>query len=1739
MTKAPFSLQMRRTQDKWTRREKTHSDFLDMLAEQEEKEEASSPLSAAMPSPLLSLTSSRKILSISDASGLQKILDGIKHHMGSEDAILKRTQAYIRGTIERTHVMLGLGGTFKQKLNRLAFRMGLVLTRVVDGALVSYPIVVKVRPSWMGMVRLISVFDVTTNRTGFLKLSIPFAPMKDFRKRRDLRLVLECQKVRTSWDLETVEGPRDGAETQSDSLETSDGPQALTEYTFLVIKFIIDEKDSYYRRVLLKYEPPSRSHLPSQSEKKANNTLVRLVEIFNEGKLNELLEYSKRVLLPSSTYRSFESITSGSRMTRSLQSGGDEEGSSIISSIMDHKSALEVDSRTDLVVIRTSLFRVLILREVFQWRSQFYLVQVLNRHDVTQVSFFHFHTNRLYSFFLFREFVDRSQKLKNHWKNFFKLLESHAKLRTLVKHAGLTHPIPTSSTQPMEPEESDAPYPSIPLSSGDSSDQEFSFAFQHLTCYAKLLARDGGASIILINNNHRPILGSSFEAYEAPPAANKSEMNRDEKSFNALLNPVAEGEASYQDDLASAASYQDAFSEETADLEPLTAFSNEKVAELIAEPDAFPLANGSLAESVSQSSQVFELPSIISDSRAIPSLQQPGDVPPIVLKSSLSSRQDRDMSELRVGGVFDNEDSLTVEENKEPKTVRFLVDSASLESDNLTGWLGALQEAEERKRKAREEEEVAALASRLREEENERRHREEERKRQLEIWLMREEEEFQVRLVEQRRIAEEARIRREEEERRRREEETLRRQLIQSLSRDSVASMLHTAQMNIVSQEITALLIDNTVELLVNRAIEERVRLKNAKMLTFSTLSTSVAVERLLTETTADLIDTIVNEEISWDILLGVFFFYFIHSLVREVVSLAQEDVEQEIEEQLERDEMLEKQRQELRKKAYYPAKVRSTVNESSHFLLNRKDPSLVPVNAWTEEFSVFSTVSPTRPTRTMSAARHRDQARAVVFMTSSAAQAAPQTALLPRPKTSSTVRNLKAESIATPEQLVRALRSASEDFDVSVPQHVDRRGEVHKAAAASYAPHLPEALLLELDTVAAYDPSRTQLSASRRPTTGQQRRGRPRSPESQGLRSVASRPEEKNARPATAPLSVCKDKEALYQESLKQIHRLGFAPSHASHCLVDLADGQPLRRPWEYTKYWQNLLSAFVRYHANLPSVKISSQPVQKMPSVGESLEEMASLSSAYGFDDKEAFEVFRDRPPFWLLKKQLTILQRAIRPEKFHSIRIRNGFSHLPKYELIKNRERSPTVEQLVCCLAECRGSVGEVIEKVFDLEFMKEIELVCDAINVKALICAVPDAECLFQGPAAVSAAASQGESVKNALSQASQVSQPIEWKDSSQVLESIIHRRNEEVKLYNRTKRRDTVMIAEEQQPTNPRRSKVIRRNSALCLTDFESDETFVVALKKVLAMNEQMSNVQRSIAEPPKETSRSSIGTSSHIPTGMMLLPRVGGVQRGGGSFSATTSLDSSSVILRSRASFVNVQPSRSHSQKWTNPLVDLAALPADDREQRPSSRASFHARSVRGSFLRSSQGADGPMATQRASFVHKVRASAQFAPSSERSVEDFSMREDSMAEDGGQPEDHSLVIGFPENSTELPGLESGRKPFSARQKRMTSFSQAEDPAASEQPAPPTRKRSYHFEKFLIEEAFREDVPNNGMSNLSILTRRDAQKLEQEETLLKSNKLYIREPIERKIELLTKMTPSVKRIGGSFSDKVVS
>jgi hypothetical protein len=198
-------------------------------------------------------------------------------------------------------------------------------------------------------------------------------------------------------------------------------------------------------------------------------------------------------------------------------------------------------------------------------------------------------------------------------------------------------------------------------------------------------------------------------------------------------------------------------------------------------------------------------------------------------------------------------------------------------------------------------------------------------------------------------------------------------------------------------------------------------------------------------------------------------------------------------------------------------------------------------------------------------------------------------------------------------------------------------------------------------------------------------------------------------------------EEDGLYIQSVKQVQRLGYVPTmdHTASSAGSSLSGKPSKRPWAYAAHWNRLLSEFLASHA------VENMKVSNNPQIGVSLS-LPSSSSAL-IPRSSSSSVMVCRPPFWELKKKIKELQKAI------SITSSSVFAN--KNTSIGSNPRLKSgmlsVEEMVCALAETRGSVGEVVARLSDhnLEFISEIQLVCSALNVKSMVCSLPGGEDLF--------------------------------------------------------------------------------------------------------------------------------------------------------------------------------------------------------------------------------------------------------------------------------------------------------------------------------------------------------------------------------------------------------------------------
>lgn len=255
------------------------------------------------------------------------------------------------------------------------------------------------------------------------------------------------------------------------------------------------------------------------------------------------------------------------------------------------------------------------------------------------------------------------------------------------------------------------------------------------------------------------------------------------------------------------------------------------------------------------------------------------------------------------------------------------------------------------------------------------------------------------------------------------------------------------------------------------------------------------------------------------------------------------------------------------------------------------------------------------------------------------------------------------------------------------------------------------------------------------------------------------NKPAPANPQPSQLPGTLHKSREMLSKygdqedglliQSVKNVQRLGYVPTISTG-----NTRRPVRRPWAYAAYWQRLLQDFLANHAVNNVSHMQANPPQSPSQLPTSSSSAAT-----------------SRPPFYYLRKQLTTLNKALATTR----------PLLPSATPHPNPSQRGqlSVEEMVCGLAECKGSVGEVVSRLHHptMGFLSEIQLACGSLNVKSLLCSFPgggelvgELKALLQGegagtPAAFDADATDlfspentGDNMFTATSGSDQVNQP---------------------------------------------------------------------------------------------------------------------------------------------------------------------------------------------------------------------------------------------------------------------------------------------------------------------------------------------------------------------------------------------
>ena len=454
--------------------------------------------------------------------------------------VVNRLQAAVKGAIERNELRLGVGAR-RDKANRpMEARLGVV----VQGQ----AMLLCVQASWMGKVTHIKVFDICKGTTSKIKLRTPFTPVRETGTPRRLVLTMQVCKYpsskRSSRSLKALRQQEGAAEElQSESCMDVE----------LVLKFTDSDTGHYsYRRM--------RLHLLNLTEAAPGNEKQVNLEELSLTEHRSLLDLPEHPSLYNTLLRNGgagrgdglhePSLGASVVMEGTLTSVGSPRlGLTSIAQGQERPSQERFDLATSEyrfatatvstledsgppfgVVSVTNAQTVELVKEGFQWRGLFYLVRVVNEHDVTQVTLTQLCSDRVFIFLMAREHLDRSHSLAKRWTMLLSILERNPAAKNFLQpHSGrllvsdnfslLDGP---SELQLFNSSLSDLPSftQNNPLQLTASEHQaavaalEAPLTILNKVVYTSLLPRGNGVSILLVDPRNRPMIGSSLEVLD-------------------------------------------------------------------------------------------------------------------------------------------------------------------------------------------------------------------------------------------------------------------------------------------------------------------------------------------------------------------------------------------------------------------------------------------------------------------------------------------------------------------------------------------------------------------------------------------------------------------------------------------------------------------------------------------------------------------------------------------------------------------------------------------------------------------------------------------------------------------------------------------------------------------------------------------------------------------------------------------------------------------------------------------------------------------------------------------------------------------------------------------------------------------------------------------------------------------------------------------------------------------------
>lgn len=508
------------------------------------------------------------------AGDLPKVIALIPRQEDNGEIVVSKLQAIAKGALVRTGMLLGVGAQ-KDNARPMTARLGVIMQ--------GRPVLLKVQASWMGKVTHIKVFDVLNSTASKAHLRTPFSPARETGVPRRLLLTMELIQ---------------GGSTRSTATQNNE------ESVEVVLKFTDRDSGVYsYRRMRLKVlEPPENDgpalqkhhksgHGTPHSLERWGSTVSRPVEIqvedLNMNEHRSFLDLQPqsslyRTLLressllsgmprgpplshPVSELASTATFTSAATPVLGVTSiaGGDGQDRSEFGDINpDQYSSLGgYDEYIDLTAVSvTNALTIELVKEGFQWRGRYYLVRVVNEHDVTQVTFMQMHTDRIFVFLMAREHIDRSFSLAKRWAYLMEILENNPATAHLLHNLAPSNVLvsenfslqfgPSEMFSIVEEVEDTPREPVHDPNPLHLSEEELRLATEALDkpqtimgkfVYTSLLPRGNGVSVILVDPQNQPIIGSGLEVVDTIADAQPSlSLLRDSVS-NKFKDSVSHG----------------------------------------------------------------------------------------------------------------------------------------------------------------------------------------------------------------------------------------------------------------------------------------------------------------------------------------------------------------------------------------------------------------------------------------------------------------------------------------------------------------------------------------------------------------------------------------------------------------------------------------------------------------------------------------------------------------------------------------------------------------------------------------------------------------------------------------------------------------------------------------------------------------------------------------------------------------------------------------------------------------------------------------------------------------------------------------------------------------------------------------------------------------------------------------------------------------------------------------------